>query len=343
MEDVTINQMLENSIGQYGQKTALSRKVDGVYQDISYAELGDRVKRLCLGLLHVGICKGDRVAILSENRPEWAISDLAILAAGGASVPMFPSLTPPQVEYIVRDSGAKAICVSGERQLSKVVAFRANVPHLERVIVFDPVEAETDDQILTFDQVCNHGQAVENGDSVYQESRDAVAPDDLATIIYTSGTTGDPKGAMLTHRNFISNADSCIGILGIDHEDVFLSFLPLAHVFERLAGHYLPLKCGAVVAYAESPFTVAQNMAEVHPTIMAAVPRLYEMMHERITRSVRAGSPLKQKIFYWSVGVGEKVSQAVQQKQKPSLTLRFRASIAQKLVFSKLQEVTGDR
>ena len=343
MENITINQMLENSIGQYGAKTALSRKVDGIYQDISYAELGDGVKHLCLGLLQVGICKGDRVAILSENRPEWAISDLAILAAGGASVPMFPTLTSPQIEYIVRDSGAKAICVSSQKQLAKVESFRADVPHLERVIIFDPVETETDDQILTFDQVCEQGRAVEDGDRLYQESKDTVAPDDLATVIYTSGTTGDPKGAMLTHSNFISNADSCIGILGVDHEDIFLSFLPLSHVFERLAGHYLPLKCGSVVAYAESPFTVAQNMTEVHPTIMAAVPRLYEMMHERITRSVRAGSPLKQKLFYWSVGVGEKMSQATQQKKKPSPMLRFRAGIAQKLVFSKLQKVTGGR
>ena len=343
MENITLNQMLENSIRQYGTKAALSSKIDGVYQDISYAELGDRVKCLCSGLLHTGISKGDRVAILSENRPEWAISDLAILAAGGASVPMFPSLTSPQIEYIVRDSGAKAICVSSEKQLMKVESFRADVPHLEWIIVFDPVETETDDQILTYDQICEQGQAVENGDRLYQESRDAVVPDDLATVIYTSGTTGDPKGAMLTHSNFISNVDSCTGILGINHEDVFLSFLPLSHVFERLAGHYLPLSCGSVVAYAESPFTVAQNMTEVHPTIMAAVPRLYEMMHERITRSVRAGSPLKQKIFYWSVGVGEKMSQAVQQKKKPSPMLRFRASIAQKLVFSKLQKATGGR
>ena len=285
--------------------------------------------------------KGDRVALLSENRPEWAITDLATLAGGGVTVPMFSTLTSAQVEYIVRDSGAKILCVSSERQLQKIKDWDANVPtSLQHIVIFDELQ---DDSVRTFDQVCELGQQVENGDQAYQQASDAVEPDDLASIIYTSGTTGDPKGAMLTHSNFMSNVGAATGVVTITPDDIFLSFLPLSHVFERMGGHYLPLSSGATIAYAESLFTIRQDMQDVRPTIMMSVPRLYEGMHERILRSVKEGSPTKQKIFHWSVGVGSKVSQAIQQKKKPSPILSLKASVANKLVFEKLKAVTGGR
>jgi long-chain acyl-CoA synthetase len=333
--------MVQNTIQQYGSKTALSHKVDKKYQDISYATLAERIKDFCLGLTELGLQKGDRVALLSENRPEWAITDLATLAGGGVTVPMFSTLTSAQVEYIVRDSGAKILCVSSERQLQKIKDWDANVPtNLQHIVIFDDLQ---DDSVRTFDQVCELGQQVENGDQAYQQASDAVEPDDLASIIYTSGTTGDPKGAMLTHSNFMSNVQAATGVVTITPDDIFLSFLPLSHVFERMGGHYLPLSSGATIAYAESLFTIRQDMQDVRPTIMMSVPRLYEGMHERILRSVKEGSPTKQKIFHWSVGVGSKVSQAIQQKKKPSPILSLKASVANKLVFEKLKAVTGGR
>jgi long-chain acyl-CoA synthetase len=341
MDRITINQMVQNTIGQHGSKTALSHKVDKVYQDISYATLAERIKHFCLGLTELGMQKGDRVALLSENRPEWAITDLATLAGGGVTVPMFSTLTSAQVEYIVRDSGAKILCVSSERQLQKIKDWDTNVPTgLQHIVIFDELQ---DDSVRTFDQVCELGQQVENGDQAYQQASDAVEPDDLASIIYTSGTTGDPKGAMLTHSNFMSNVQAATGVVTITPDDIFLSFLPLSHVFERMGGHYLPLSSGATIAYAESLFTIRQDMQDVRPTIMMSVPRLYEGMHERILRSVKEGSPTKQKIFHWSVGVGSKVSQAIQQKKKPSPILSLKASVANKLVFEKLKAVTGGR
>lgn len=343
MQEFTINEMFKNSVQKYASKAALSSKIDGSYQDISYDELDKRVKYFCLGLIELGLRKGDRVALLSENRPEWAISDLAILAAGGVNVPMFWTLTPAQVEYILRDSAAKIICVSNKGQFQKVEAFRANVSSLERVITFDAIDSKADDSVVTFEDVCELGKKVDDGDRICQEVNDSIAPSDFATLIYTSGTTGDPKGVVLTHSNLMSNAQACIEILGVTHEDVFLSFLPLSHVFERMAGHYLPLACGSTIAYAESPFTVAKNMQEVRPTVMASVPRLYETMHERILRSVREGSSLRQKIFHWSIGVGEKVSQAIQKKSKPSAILSMKAKLADKLVLKKIKAATGGR
>ena len=341
MDKATINQMVQNTIQQHGSKPALSYKVNKQYQDISYTTLGERINHFCLGLTELGMQKGDRVALLSENRPEWAITDLATLAGGGVTVPMFSTLTSAQVEYIVRDSGAKIICVSSEQQLEKIKAFDTNATtSLQHIIVFDDLQ---DDSVRAFDQVCELGEQVENGDEIYQQTSEAVDPDDLASIIYTSGTTGDPKGAMLTHGNFMSNVQAATGIVSITPDDIFLSFLPLSHVFERMGGHYLPLSGGANIAYAESLFTIRQDMQDVRPTIMMSVPRLYEGMHERILRSVKEGSGLKQKIFHWSVGVGSKVSQAIQEKRNPSSILSLKASIADKLVFQKLKAATGGR
>ena len=327
--------MFEDAVQQYGNKPALAHKPrGGTYQDISYSEFGASVDAFSKGLSALGVQKGDRIAILSENRPEWAISDFGILKAGAVNVPMFSTLTAAQVGYILKDSGAKIICVSTEKQLEKVTSIRDEVPTLEQVIIFDTVEGETVEGVIQFTAVCE--MAGEEVDSDSQE-------DEVATIIYTSGTTGNPKGVMLTHANFISNLQACKSLIDVGETDVLLSFLPLSHVFERLGGHYVPLFSGAKVAYAESTFTVAQNMKDVAPTVMLSVPRLYETMHERILRAVQEGSPLKQKIFHWGVSVGSVVSSAIQQGRKPSAVLQLQQGIADKLVFAKLKAATGGR
>ena len=332
---MTLISMFEDAVQQYGNKPALAHKPrGGAYEDISYTEFGASVAAFSKGLNALGVQKGDRVAILSENRPEWAISDFGILKTGAVNVPMFSTLTAAQVGYILKDSGAKIICVSTEKQLEKCLAIRDEVPTLEQIIIFDVIEGETPADVIQFMAVCEMG-----GEEVDNDSHE----DDVATIIYTSGTTGNPKGVMLTHANFISNLQACKSLIEVRETDVLLSFLPLSHVFERLGGHYVPLFSGAKVAYAESTFTVAQNMKDVAPTVMLSVPRLYETMHERILRAVQEGSPLKQKIFHWGVSVGSAVSSAIQQGRKPSAILQLQQGIADKLVFAKLKAATGGR
>ena len=332
---MTLISMFEDAVEQYGDKPALAHKPrGGTYENISYTEFGASVDALSQGLNALGVQKGDRVAILSENRPEWAISDFGILKAGAVNVPMFSTLTAAQVGYILKDSGAKIICVSTEKQLEKCVAIRDEVPTLEQIIIFDAVEGETPEGVIQWTAVCEMaGEEVESGSH----------EDDVATIIYTSGTTGNPKGVMLTHANFIFNLQACKSLIDVSETDVLLSFLPLSHVFERLGGHYVPLFSGAKIAYAESTFTVAQNMQEVAPTVMLSVPRLYETMHERILRAVQEGSSVKQKIFHWGVSVGSAVSSAIQQGKKPSAILQLQQGIADKLVFAKLKAATGGR
>ncbi len=338
---MTLISLLEHSIQHYGSKSALAHKPKGgTYQDISYTELGESVDAFSKGLNALGVQKDDRVALLSENRPEWAITDFGSLKAGAVTVPMFSTLTAAQVGYILKDSGSKIICVSTSRQLEKVTAIRDEVPTLEQIIVFDPIEGEPPDGVIQFEAVCElEGQ----GQGIGVRNPSHANEDDIATIIYTSGTTGDPKGVMLTHANFISNLQACKSLIDVSDADVLLSFLPLSHVFERLGGHYVPLFSGAKVAYAESTFTVAQNMREIAPTVMLSVPRLYETMHDRILRAVQEGSPIKQKIFHWGVSVGSSVSSAIQKGKKPSAILQLQQNIADKLVFAKLKAATGGR
>ncbi len=335
---MTLISLFEQAIQDYGNKPALAHKPKGgTYQDISYTEFGESVDVFSKGLNALGVQKGDRVAILSENRPEWAITDFGILKIGAVNVPMFSTLTAAQVGYILKDSGAKVICVSTKDQLKKVISIRDEVPSLEHVIIYNELDDEVPADVSQFVDVCSKGSETDR--SIETD----IDENDLATIIYTSGTTGNPKGVMLTHANFISNYNAAKSLIDVTETDVLLSFLPLSHVFERLGGHYVPLFSGAKVAYAESTFTVAQNMQDVSPTVMLSVPRLYETMHDRVLRAVQAGSSLKQKIFHWGVSVGSAVSSRIQHGEKPSALLQLKQSIADKLVFAKLKAATGGK
>ena len=220
--------MFEQSVEQHGNEPALAYKPKGgTYQDISYTEFGESVDAFSKGLSTLGVQKGDRVAIISENRPEWAISDFGILKTGAINVPMFSTLTPAQVAYILNDSKSKIICVSTEKQLEKVTAIRDTVPSLEQVIIYDGLEDEPPDGVTEFVEVLGRGK--ETDVSLY----DVTDEDEIATIIYTSGTTGNPKGVMLTHANFMSNYTAAKSLVDVGNTDVLLSFLPLSHVFER--------------------------------------------------------------------------------------------------------------
>ena len=337
----TINQAFLDTVERRGDYPALKSKIDGTYQPTTYNQLADQVKNFALGLRELGLSFGDRAAMLAENSERWAVADLGILSLGAVNVPMFYTSTSAQVSYIVQDSGSKIICVSTKRQLEKVKSFFDQVTELEKVIIFDDLDDLDDPHTLTFNQVVEIGKKIENGQQIYREASYLVEPDNIATIIYTSGTTGNPKGSILTHDNLMSNVKSGLSILEINPDDQFLSFLPLSHVFERMAGYYIPIYRGACISYAQSPLTVRENMGEVCPTVMASVPRLYEMMHDRILKQVRSASTIRQKIFHWAVGVGRKVSALKQKGRNPGLILSQQAALADKLVFNKLKAVTG--
>ncbi len=342
MKATTLAGMFQEVVKAHGEKTSLMQKIGGQFQSITYNEFGERVKNLALGLASLGIQSGDRVALMSENRREWPIADLAILSAGATNVPIYPTITPKQIEYILADSGAKIIIVSTPELVDKVTEIFDDLPVLEKVIYMDENSAQKE-YMLSFTDVLEKGKTFEKTHPVYfQDSVKKVKPDDLCGIIYTSGTTGAPKGVMLTHHNILSNVLSSLSVIRVDASDTFLSFLPLCHSFERMAGQFLAITAGAAIAYAESVEKVADNLGEVKPTLMTAVPRLFEKIYARVIETAEAGSPLKKKIFWWAVKIGEKHVEA-KQKGKIGGLLKRKYNLATKLVFSKIQQRFGGR
>ncbi len=320
---------------------ALRWKREGRWLPIGYRELADRVQDASAGLLALGIAAGERVAILSENRPEWAIVDFACLAARCADVPVYPTLPVKQVEYILRDSGAVAVCVSNRAQLDKIQEIRPTLPFLRQVIGFEPgLEGPG---VLGFEALLAQGRAARGRWPAWRDDALKVGPDDLATIIYTSGTTGDPKGVMLTHGNIASNVAVCVKLLTVTDRDECLSLLPLSHIFERMAGHYLMFDAGVIINYAESIDLVPKNLVEIRPTVCCAVPRLYEKIYSKALESASAGPALKKKLFFWAKRVGEEWGDRTLGGKVIPLDLRFARMVADRLVFSKLRARVGGR
>jgi long-chain acyl-CoA synthetase len=341
MKSRTLCEIFYHSVETYQKPVHLRFKKDGAWQDISSEEYRRAVEELSMGLRAMGVEKGDRVALLSENRPEWAFVDLATLCAAAADVPIYPSLPAAQALYILNDSQSKVLFVSNATQAKKIAEVRGQATHLQHVIGFVPgLEGAT-----SIDDVRAKGreELARDKDAVKRRAMEA-QPDDLATLIYTSGTTGDPKGVMLTHDNIVSNVRAGLAAFGqLGPGDLALSFLPLCHIFERMGGHYLLLEKGVSIAYAESVDAVPQNMAEVKPTLMLSVPRLYEKMYARVNEKVASDPPARQKIFRWALGVGRKVFQHQVDGTTPGPLLKLRHKIADTLVFSKIRERTGGR
>src|SRR5437867_8301783 len=338
----TLNELFFDAVSKFNRPDALQVKIGGVYRPISHTEVANRVRHAARGLSSLGVRRGDRVAILSENRPEWAIADFACLTAGLTDVPIYPTLPPDQIAYIVKDSGAVAIFVSTKAQAEKIREVRSQLPGLKTVIGFDEITGLTNMSIAELEK---RGGLGENNESIatYREDALSVKPGDLATIIYTSGTTGEPKGVMLTHDNIFSNVAVSRTKIPFAGEDVALSFLPLSHIFERMGGHYLMFATGTSIAYAESIDTVPVNLQEVRPTIVLSVPRLYEKMYARILETALTGGFLKRKIFFWARGVAERWANEKLAGKEPGGLLAKQYALAQRLVFSKLKARTGGR
>lgn len=326
-----------------GEKGALVPKIDGVFTEVSYAKCAETITDFAYGLHKLGVAKGDKVAILSENRPEWVFSDLALFALGGVTVPIYATLSAKQVEYILNDSHSKILVISQPECLDMVNKIFNNLKDLKRVITLFKPEEDVLQITHCYEDIIEEGKTLRSEEpELLQERRRELDGTDLATIVYTSGTTGKPKGAMLTHSNFISNIKMSLEVIKIKEDDILLSFLPICHVFERMAGYYMPLYVGCTIAYAESIQAVSDNMREVRPTIMMSVPRLYEKMYNLVQDSVAKGSFIKKLIFKWCLRAGKK-HYVAKKKGKVSRSTKFKYSVAEKLVFRKLKERTGGR
>ena len=271
----TLNELYFLAMSDFGQRpVAMRSKLTGSWTDLSYAQLADQVQSFSLGLRELGVKPGDHVAILSENRPEWAITDYACLTARCADVPIYPTLPAKQIEYILRDSESVVACVSSAAQLQKVQEVRANLPKLKHVIVFDP--AVTGADVLNFANVVERGRAAAARYPTWKEDALGAKPDDLATIIYTSGTTNRPKGVMLSQRNLVTNSLAGSDAIASDCTALWFNWLPYSHIFARLVDHYSTTRMGMTVALAQSAATVLDDLREVEPSYFSSVPRLLE-------------------------------------------------------------------
>jgi long-chain acyl-CoA synthetase len=325
-----------------GKPDLLISKVGGKWTPIAAADFGYTVRALSLGLNALGIQPGDRVAILSENRPEWAMADYAILCAGAWSVPVYPTLPAHQIAPLLQDSGARAIFVSSLEQLGKILTIRRECPALEYVVAIDAGPPQ-EPGFLSFEQLVDRGRpALDMNPSAFEQRARRVKPEDIATIIYTSGTTGEPKGAMLTHDNFVSNVLGSLQVVPIGAEGTAMSFLPLSHVFERMLDYAYTCR-GSSIAYAESIEKLRDNFVEVNPRCFGAVPRVYEKVYARILDKVEAEGGFRKKIFQWSVAVGRQKLSYDERAATVPAGLALKAKIADALVFKKIRRALGTK
>jgi long-chain acyl-CoA synthetase len=341
-EPQTLNELFNFAVDRYRGDEFLRFKSKGEWRSLTYGEVARRVRELALGLHALGFKSGDRLAIWSENRPEWNIADLAILALGAVDVPIYTTQARSQVEYILADSGARAIFVSSAF-IKAALALKERVPTLDLVICFDTVSLEADNPaVIPVEGVVDGGRSLFGEEpNLHERLWRSVKAEDLATLLYTSGTTGDPKGVMLTHKNLTANARNCRRWLKLEgRREMALTYLPFTHIFER-AVWYLYAHTGATIAYAESLETVAANLQEVRPTAMTSVPRMFEKIYARIIEKGIAAGPPRRQIFLWSLDVGRDWAQRKDKGQRVGTLLSIKHKIADALVFKKWRDAVG--
>jgi long-chain acyl-CoA synthetase len=338
----TIPHYCFESFRRHDKPDALSFKMEGAWNHISGSEAVERVKRIATGLAALGARVGDRIAIISENRPEWSLADLAILRLGAVNVPIYTTQAVEQIRFILENSGARMLFISGKKLWRHAANAVRSVEQLEKLIFFDAEGMpENESRAVTLAEVEKAAEADANGYSDLVETALAkIKTDDLATIIYTSGTTGEPKGVMLTHRNFVSNIIAISKGLPIKSTDRSLAVLPLSHIFERTV-FYVLCSNGVSIHYCASFDQLATHLREARPTIMTAVPRLFEQVYHKIVKKGKSAGGWKTSLFEWSLEVGQEYWAAKDKHESVGAVLAAKHALANRLVFSKWRAGVG--
>ncbi len=324
------------------QQTALRWKEGDSWKSLTWAGYGKAVETLAVAFKTLGIGGGDRVALLSTNRPEWVMADLAILALGAVSVPIYPTSPAAQVQYVLHHSGARLIVIGDGGQLEKVNSIWDQCPALERAILIEGAVPSERSRIIPWTSFKSQGEGQgEEGLQAVRETVRAIDPRSMATVVYTSGTTGPPKGAMLSHDNLVAMAVSVTSILDVDENDSSLSFLPLSHIAERLQGELVAVMMGYTVNFGGGLEKVLDDLKEVQPTILLCVPRLWEKIYGRIKDGLATAPPARQKLFAWALDVGWRHFEASQGGGSMPFWLGIQHAIAKKLIYSKVKDKLG--
>ena len=341
-EPTTLTEVFEYVARVHSRPDILNYKRAGRWLPISSAEVVQRARLIAAGLYSLGIRRGDRVALLSESRPEWTLTDAGCIFAGAIDVPIYPTLTPPQVQYILKDSGARVLFVVNEAKSREIQPILPNCPAVEHLIVFEK-DPESKSTAISLEQLEARGQAFAHQQpELLRELQLQTKPDDLATIIYTSGTTGEPKGVMLTHGNLVSNLVDSSGHFSFGIEDSALSVLPLSHIFEREA-MYMYLYRGMAIYFAESLEMIGPNLREVHPTILVGVPRIFERIYARIKQSAAEKGRASVALLDWAVNVAKKRARHLLAKKRVPPLLGLQYKLADSLMFFRWKAALGGR
>ena len=334
----TISQLFLNTVKSYPKDDLVLYKKDGVYVPMSTQQVSDWVRQFALGLRSLGAVAGDKLILLAENSPFWLMTDVSNLCIGGITVPIYTSLMPEQIKYIIDNSDSKIVVCSSPELWEKVSVIKDELTKVNHFITF---QAAAPPGVKTATEVQALGKELDAGQpELFEQLTDEVKPSDIASIIYTSGTTGIPKGVMLTHTNFISNVKAVDEVIPFSSEDTALSFLPLSHVLERMVS-FVYLYKGISIAYAESIETLGANLVEIKPTIMVAVPRIFEKIYAAVIDNVLTSSSLKRKIFFWATEIGKVYGRMKLQGEAIPGALSFKHKLAHKLVFTKIIAKTG--
>jgi len=342
IKETSMGAIFQNRVLKYGDKTlVLYKNKQGKWEEISWNKLNEMVRDLGLFLINRGIQPGDKVALFSPNRYEWWVADMAIISIGAVNVPIYATNSPEECRYIIDNSDAK-MCFTGTKEhTDKILQVKSKLPNLKEVIVFDELDKLPSD-VIALKDAFKEGKAYKNKDD-FEKRLIPINIEDVATIIYTSGTTGNPKGVMLTHKNFVSNVNQAYNVdpdfLAGDH--TFLSFLPLAHSLERTVGYYTPIFLGHKVAFAESTEKLLENFNEIRPTFLVSVPRIYEKVHSGITSKVAGAPPVKKALFNWAMGIARDNLPYICNDKPRTGWFAFKYNLANKLIFSKLRTALG--
>jgi long-chain acyl-CoA synthetase len=344
LEPRTVPELFLAAVNKWGERVALRKKEFGLWREFSWRDYADRVRKVSCGLMALGLRKGDCVAIIGENCPEWVFADLGIMCAGGVTVGIYTTNAPSQCEYIVKNCEARFYFAENEEQLDKVLSFRERTPSLSKIIVWDMkgLHHFRDPMVMSFHELLELGERFDKENpELFMDSVRSLHPEDLAVLIYTSGTTGPPKGAMLTHANLVWMSQAMPAANPITEEDEFLSFLPLCHIFEQLFTVLGNLRFGAVVNFVENTDTVTDNMREVSPTVAYAVPRIWEKYYSFIMIRMSDATWFKRQVFKAAMALGLKHARLKLSYKPIPLGLRLGYFLAHFLVFRKLKERLG--
>ncbi len=342
----TINDVFRNRVMKYGDRLVVEKKLRGKWQSATWNEYWDRARATGLGLRSLGVEKGHMVSLLSENRLEWLYADMGTLGIGGVVIPVYPTLVAEEIEYILNNSGTKVIVVENRLQLDKVLEIVDKCPTLEKIVVMEESDAAGHPKVMSFNDLMEKGRALYKAEpELFEIVSAGITQDDIATIVYTSGTTGLPKGAMISHGNIFCVVQSLDAIRPhfASDKDCTVPFLPLSHVFERIAGHFYGMYCGITASYAESIDTLLADFEEKRPTMILAVPRVCEKVYQKIMAQVKEQSPFKQKVFSWGQKVGNRISELREMHKSIPFLLKIKYKIAYMMIFKKLQQKLGGR